>query len=169
MIISAASYDKFQLLLRNGYEPQYTRNNLQLNNGDGTFSDIAFMAGVSSTDWSWATLFADYDNDGDKDLLVTNGFYRDLGNLDYVNYQSRLNSPMGNQAAKRNQKLKMKSDCSHGGLERWACNQFCAELYMSATEHLAEQCLDATNSADVKTWTRARPPPRKHSRSLLKR
>jgi len=110
MIIPAAGYDKFQLLLRNGYEPQYTRNALQLNNGDGSFSDIAFMAGVSSTDWSWATLFADYDNDGDKDLLVTNGFYRDLGNLDYVNYQSRLNSPMGNQTAKRNQKLKAIKD-----------------------------------------------------------
>ncbi len=110
MIIPSASYDKFQLLLQGGYEPQYTRNALQLNNGDGSFSDIAFMAGVSSTDWSWATLFADYDNDGDKDLLVTNGFYRDLGNLDYINYQSRLNSPMGNQAAKRNQKLKAIKD-----------------------------------------------------------
>ena len=106
MIIPGASYDKFQLLLQSGYEPQYTRNALQLNNGDGSFSDIAFMAGVSSTDWSWATLFADYDNDGDKDLLVTNGFYRDLGNLDYINYQTRLNSPMGNQVGKRNQKLK---------------------------------------------------------------
>ena len=105
MIIPAASYDKFQLMLQNDYEPQYTRNALQLNNGDGTFSDIAFMAGVSSTDWSWATLFADYDNDGDKDLLVTNGFYRDLGNLDYINYQTRINSPMGNQVAKRKQKL----------------------------------------------------------------
>lgn len=110
MIIPAASYDKFQLLLQSDYEPQYTRNALQLNNGDGTFSDIAFMAGVSSTDWSWATLFADYDNDGDKDLLVTNGFYRDLGNLDYINYQTRLNSPMGNQVAKRNQKLKAIKD-----------------------------------------------------------
>jgi enediyne biosynthesis protein E4 len=110
MIIPAASYDRFQLLLQSGYEPQYTRNNLQLNNGDGSFSDIAFMAGVSSTDWSWATLFADYDNDGDKDLLVTNGFYRDLGNLDYINYQSRLNSPMGNQVAKRSQKLKAIKD-----------------------------------------------------------
>jgi len=110
MIIPAASYDKFQLMIENGYEPQYTRNALQLNNGDGSFSDIAFMAGVSSTDWSWATLFADYDNDGDKDLLVTNGFYRDLGNLDYINYQARLNNPMGNQAAKRNQKLKAIKD-----------------------------------------------------------
>lgn len=110
MIIPAASYDKLQLLLQSGYEPQYTRNALQLNNGDGTFSDISFMAGVSSTDWSWASLFADFDNDGDKDLLVTNGFYRDLGNLDYINYQTRLNSPMGNQVAKRNQKLKAIKD-----------------------------------------------------------
>ena len=48
-IIPAASYDKFQLLLQKGYEPQYTRNALQLNNGNGTFSDIAFLSGVSST------------------------------------------------------------------------------------------------------------------------
>ncbi|MEP7144718.1 MAG: VCBS repeat-containing protein, partial [Ferruginibacter sp.] len=106
LIIPPASYDKFQLSLQKGYEPQYTRNALQLNNGNGTFSDISFMAGVSSTDWSWSALWADYDNDGDKDLLVTNGFYRDLGNLDYINNQSRLNNPMGLQIAKREEKLK---------------------------------------------------------------
>ncbi len=106
MIIPSAGYDKFQLLLQKGYEPQYTRNALQLNNGDGTFSDIAFLSHVSSTDWSWASLFADYDNDGDKDLMVTNGFYRDLGDQDYIHYQAKLNSPMGNQSAKRDEKLK---------------------------------------------------------------
>ncbi len=106
MIIPAASYDKFQLLLQRGYEAQYTRNTLQLNNGNGTFSDIAFAAGVSNTDWSWAALFGDYDNDGDKDLVVTNGFYRDLGNLDYITYQARLKNPMGTQTAKREVKLK---------------------------------------------------------------
>ncbi len=106
MIIPAAGYDKFQLLLQKGYEPQYTRNALQLNNGDGTFSDIAFLSHVSSTDWSWACLFADYDNDGDKDLMVTNGFYRDLGDQDYIHYQAKLNNPMGNQSAKRAEKLK---------------------------------------------------------------
>ena len=90
MIIPSASYDKFQLLLQKGYEPQYTRNALQLNNGNGTFSDIAFLSHVSSTDWSWASLFADYDNDGDKDLMVTNGFYRDLGDQDYIHYQAKL-------------------------------------------------------------------------------
>jgi hypothetical protein len=106
MIIPSAGYDKFQLVIQKGYEPQYTRNALQLNNGDGTFSDIAFLSKVSSTDWSWASLFADYDNDGDKDLMVTNGFYRDLGDLDYVHYQAKLNNPMGNQSAKRAEKLK---------------------------------------------------------------
>lgn len=106
MIIPPASYDKFQLSLQKGYLPQYTRNTLQLNNGDGSFSDIAFAAGVSSTDWSWSALWADYDNDGDKDLMVTNGFYRDLGNLDYIHYQARIKNPMGKQTAKREEKLK---------------------------------------------------------------
>jgi enediyne biosynthesis protein E4 len=120
MIIPPTSYDKFQLLLTQGYTPSYTRNTLQLNNGQSidnqlvinkkttktTFSEISFLSGVSATDWSWAALFADYDNDGDKDLMVTNGFYRDLGNLDYITYQSRLQNPMGRQDAKRDEKLK---------------------------------------------------------------
>ncbi|ULQ51303.1 VCBS repeat-containing protein [Flavihumibacter fluvii] len=106
MIIPPASYDKFQLSLLKGYEPQYTRNTLQLNSGDGHFSDIAFLSGVSSTDWSWSALWADYDNDGDKDLMVTNGFYRDLGNLDYIHYQARMQNPMGKQTAKIADKLK---------------------------------------------------------------
>jgi hypothetical protein len=106
MIMPAASYDKFKMSLLKGYEPQYSRNTLQLNNGNGTFSDIAFLAGVSSTDWSWSSLWGDFDNDGDKDLMVTNGFYRDLGNLDYIHYQARLNNPMGRQDAKRAEKLK---------------------------------------------------------------
>jgi hypothetical protein len=106
MIIPPASYDKFKLSLMRGYEPQYTRNTLQLNNGDGSFSDIAFLAGVSNTDWSWSALFADYDLDGDKDLMVTNGFYRDLGNQDYIHYQAKLKNPMGKQTVKREEKLK---------------------------------------------------------------
>jgi len=105
MIIPAASYDKFQLLLQKGYEPQYTRNVLQLNNGNGSFSDISFLSGVSSTDWSWAALFADYDNDGDKDLAVTNGFYRDFGDQDFINYQKQLHS-IGNPGIEKEKQLK---------------------------------------------------------------
>ncbi|MDP4264468.1 MAG: VCBS repeat-containing protein [Bacteroidota bacterium] len=106
MIIPAANYDKFDLLLQKGFEPQYTRNVLQLNNGNGTFSDIAFLSGVSSTDWSWSSLFADYDNDGDKDLMVTNGFYRDFGDQDFIYHEKELNNPMGGPEAIKAAKLK---------------------------------------------------------------
>jgi len=59
-------------------------NALQLNNGNGSFSEIAQMAGVSNTDWSWTALFADLDLDGNKDLVVTNGLFRDVRNKDYI-------------------------------------------------------------------------------------
>ena len=64
-------------LVNAGYLQQYGRNNLQLNNGMGKFSEVANFAGVSTTGWSWSPLFADYDNDGNKDLYVTNGFMKD--------------------------------------------------------------------------------------------
>ena len=63
---------------------QYMFNTLQLNIG-GKFIDIAQMAGVSKTDWSWSPLLADFDNDGYKDLIVTNGIYHDLSNQDFRN------------------------------------------------------------------------------------
>ncbi|MBU3740836.1 MAG: hypothetical protein FGM24_00970 [Candidatus Kapabacteria bacterium] len=72
------------------YNPDYDsnqvmRNSLQLNRGDGTFSEIAFMAGVVGTDWSWASLFFDADLDGWKDLLIVNGYLYDISDQDYVN------------------------------------------------------------------------------------
>lgn len=77
------NYDKFQLLLTYGLFYQYPRNSMQLNNGDGTFSEIGNYAGTSETEWSWAPLFADFDNDGWKDLYVTNGLKRDITDWDY--------------------------------------------------------------------------------------
>lgn len=105
LIISSSGYDRFQMMLDAGYDPQYSRNTLQLNMGSGEFSEIGFMAGVSSTDWSWSPLFADYDNDGHKDLYVTNGFLRDLGNLDYIHYQNIYDTPLGDWDTKVKQKL----------------------------------------------------------------
>lgn len=95
LIISSRSYDQFQLMLASGYQPQYSRNTLQLNRGLDVFSEIGFLSGISSTDWSWSALLGDYDNDGDRDLFVTNGFLRDLGNLDYIHHQSVYNNPFG--------------------------------------------------------------------------
>ena len=87
MIIPSTSYDKFNLTLKKGYLPQYSRNVLQLNNGNNTFSEIGQLLGVHNTDWSWAPLIADFDNDGDRDFFVTNGLLKDIGNLDFIHYQ----------------------------------------------------------------------------------
>src|SRR5450432_176099 len=73
-------YDYQQMLLRNGYYYQYMRNMLHLatkNNDQVEFSEIAQLAGISNTDWSWSALFGDYDLDGWQDLFITNGYMRD--------------------------------------------------------------------------------------------
>lgn len=80
------TYEKYQYMLRNGFYHQIMRNMLQLNNGDGTFSEIGQLAGISNTDWSWCPVFADFDNDGWQDLFVTNGYLRDYTNRDFVSY-----------------------------------------------------------------------------------
>ncbi len=86
LLLAPDNYEKFDLNLRTGFHYQYMRNMLQLNNGNGTFSEIGQFSGISNTDWSWVALLADYDNDGWKDLFVTNGYYRDYTNLDFINY-----------------------------------------------------------------------------------
>ena len=82
------NWDRYQYNVDNGYYHQFTRNMLHLNNGDNTFSEIGRMAGVEATDWSWGALIADYDNDGNKDLFIANGIYKDLTDQDYINYIS---------------------------------------------------------------------------------
>ncbi|MDQ2721606.1 MAG: VCBS repeat-containing protein [Bacteroidota bacterium] len=101
LLLAPDNYGKFNLALQSGYYYQYMRNMLQLNNGDGTFSEIGQLAGISNTDWSWSPLFADYDNDGWKDLFVTNGYLRDYTNMDFIKYM--------NDFVKSRQRLK-KSD-----------------------------------------------------------
>lgn len=81
------NYEHYALMVLNGFYFQNMRNMLHLNNGDGTYSEVGQFAGVSNTDWSWAPLFADYDNDGLKDLFVTNGYYRDYTNRDFLKYK----------------------------------------------------------------------------------
>ncbi|PYP54766.1 MAG: hypothetical protein DMD39_00080 [Gemmatimonadetes bacterium] len=77
-------WDIYQEKVRNGFHYQLMRNMLQLNNGNGTFSDIGQMAGVARTDWSWSALIADLDLDGYKDIYVTNGIAKDVTSQDYV-------------------------------------------------------------------------------------
>ncbi len=82
--------EQFQARVEMGWHHQYMRNTLQINNGTGSFSDIAQMAGVDKTDWSWSVLLADFDNDGWRDLYVTNGFKRDVLDKDFVNKSNTI-------------------------------------------------------------------------------
>ncbi len=84
-------FDKYNLLRDSGYHHQNMRNMLQLNLGCSEssppmFSEIGQLAGVSNTDWSWCPLFVDLDNDGWKDLFITNGYLRDYTNMDFLKY-----------------------------------------------------------------------------------
>lgn len=92
MMFSFMSYGRYETERRAGYQPEFMRNMLQLNRGveAGTpyFSEIGQLAGMSETDWSWSVLLADYDNDGYKDMTITNGMGRDLINSDFINYRT---------------------------------------------------------------------------------
>lgn len=104
MMTPGQNYDHFHMSIDLGYEPQYMRNTLQLNRGkmpDGRilFSEIAFMSGIAQTDWSWAPLFADFDNDGFKDIFIANGYRKDVTNLDFI-FFGMENNPFGTNEAR---------------------------------------------------------------------
>jgi len=84
LLLAPNDYDFFELNIRLGFYFQYLRSMLHLNNGNNTFSEVGQIAGIASTDWSWTPLFADFDNDGWKDLLITNGYMRDYTNMDFL-------------------------------------------------------------------------------------
>src|SRR5438045_9731141 len=79
-------WDVYQQRVNNNFHHHSMRNMLQLNNGNGTFSDIGQLANVARTDWSWGALIADFDLDGFKDIFVTNGILHDVTSQDYIAY-----------------------------------------------------------------------------------
>ena len=81
-------YNLFNYKIKTGYHPQFSRNTLQLNKRNGMFSEAAMYAGLEATDWSWAALWTDFNNDGWKDLFVANGIPKRLNDMDYANYVS---------------------------------------------------------------------------------
>lgn len=88
---TTGTFDHFELYqskLKAGLFHQFVKNSLQLNRGDGHFSDVSYYSGVQGTDWSWGAVFWDADNDGWNDLFVCNGINRDLGDLDFLEYFS---------------------------------------------------------------------------------
>ncbi|MEZ4824812.1 MAG: VCBS repeat-containing protein [Bacteroidia bacterium] len=96
-VISGPRYISYINDKRLGYTHQFTRNMLQINNGNGGFSEIGQLAGVYQTEWSWSPLFADFDNDGYRDLIVTNGFPRDITDKDFINFRKEVGNFAGLQ------------------------------------------------------------------------
>jgi enediyne biosynthesis protein E4 len=89
-----------------GFRPQNARNHLQINQGDGTFSDIAYATKTFATDWSWSALMQDYDNNGMNDIFITSGIVKRPNDLDYLNYLNELDTKSANMpAAERAKKL----------------------------------------------------------------
>ena len=95
-VMMEMNYSGYLRLSATGYTPQYMRNTLQLGNGqlEGKpirSSEVGLLYGISATDWSWAPLMVDFDNDGDKDIYVTNGYIKDVIDLDYIQFSMPRN------------------------------------------------------------------------------
>ena len=101
LMFGATQYNKFYYAVNHGYTYQYMRNTLQLNNGNGSFSEIGQLAGVYQTDWSWSVLFADLDNDAYQDIFITNGFGKDITDLDFVKFRSSMTGDVKNETRRR--------------------------------------------------------------------
>ncbi|QLG45736.1 VCBS repeat-containing protein [Costertonia aggregata] len=85
-VMTFEGYNVFKLKQSKDFYQQYIQNTLQLNNGNGTFSEVAYYSGVDATDWSWAGLLFDMDNDGLRDIYITNGVNHDLTDIDFVDF-----------------------------------------------------------------------------------
>ena len=69
-----------------GFEQQFSRNHMQLNRGNNTFSEVAIQTNTHATDWSWGVLLQDFDSDGKEDIFISNGILKRPNDLDYINY-----------------------------------------------------------------------------------
>lgn len=85
-------YRQENVSYHNSYHYQYVHNTLQVNNGNGTFREMGFISGVAATDWSWAALIFDFDNNGWNDIYVTNGIFKDITDLDFQNFIRNKNN-----------------------------------------------------------------------------
>ena len=90
-IKTVTSFDPYHLedlKYRANYHYQFTQNCLHLNDGNANFSEIAMLSGVDATDWSWGALIFDFENDGNKDIFISNGILRDIGSMDFIEFQA---------------------------------------------------------------------------------
>ncbi len=107
MMLNSNSYQTYQNSDYFGYEYQYVRNTLQINQGprvkgndsigDPIFSDIGFYSGIAETDWSWTPMVVDFDNDGYRDIIITNGFPKDVTDHDFIAFRTRTSQVASKQ------------------------------------------------------------------------
>ncbi|MFV5697609.1 VCBS repeat-containing protein [Flavobacterium sp. ZT3R17] len=138
-VTSFDNYDLFSRKLNLDFYYQYMQNTLQLNNGNNQFNEIAHYAGVAKTDWSWGALLFDMDNDGYKDIFVSNGIYNDLTNQDFMDFFANSffqklatsgkkdememiiakmpSTPIPNYAFKNNKKITFTNEAQNWGLD----------------------------------------------------
>jgi len=97
-------FQTYEYYLKNGYAPQFMQNTLHYNNGNGTFSEVAYLCGIAATEWSWSPIVGDYNNDGFKDLYITNGILGATNDMDYINFISneKIQKQLATEKSKRN-------------------------------------------------------------------
>ena len=141
----------YQMKLGYGYQNQYARNALQLNDGTGHFQEIGQFAGVSATDWSWCPIFADFDSDGYKDLFISNGIPRRMNDVDFMKFQENKGAETGSPEDKlaiveRMPQIKLPNKFFHNGghlrFEDWKDNIQNAEATYSNGAISADLDLD---------------------------
>ena len=157
-----------QKIINNGYQNQYSRNCLQKNNGNGiSFSDVGLISNISATDWSWSPLFADFDNDGNKDLFISSGIVKRPLDLDFIMFYSGIKNPRDYGSPENFQKAlldKMPDGASHpylfrgdgqmnfkdlstdwgtGDLNGYFNGAACADLNNDGNEDIVINCINA--------------------------
>ena len=100
-------YQNYEYYLKNGYSPQFMQNTLHFNNGNQTFSETAYLSGIAATEWSWSPVIADFDNDGFKDIYITNGILGATNDMDFINFISNdaIQKQLATEKSERNLKL----------------------------------------------------------------
>lgn len=103
-------YQTYEYYLKNNYAPQFMQNTLHLNNGNDNFSEISFLSGIAATDWSWSPIVADFDNDGYKDIYITNGILGATNDMDFISFISNeeIQKQLGKEISQKNLELAKK-------------------------------------------------------------
>lgn len=138
-------FDRFNSSINAGYQPQYVRNVLQIRTSSG-YSDVSYFAGVAATDWSWSPLLADFDNDGLRDIYITNGYKKDITDMDFVDFNNS-NSFFGSPEKKRTQLVEQLKKMEGVKKSNFYFKNLGANRFLNTTEETSLQHPSYSNGA----------------------